>query len=115
MMTPQQQIEYSILQAMVDGTPNGYDGWFFPFRWIKSHVGLDIEIIRGFMKSMRNRQLVEYGHGFDEDGMVSGSGYSLTQQGRLHFKELAPLSALAKCNVRQEDLSSWATCDGSYQ
>lgn len=78
-------LEISILQAMIDGTPDGYwDGYYFPFKWIKSHVDIDIEVIRGIMKSMRNRGLVKYGHGFDEEGMTVGSGYSLTEAGRTH-------------------------------
>lgn len=107
MMQPVTQIEYVLLKIMEEVTPTEYRGGFYlPFRYIQSHVGMDIEIIRGFMRSMRNRQLVEYGHGFNEDGETTGSGYSLTERGRNRIKELAPLAALSKCELRQEDTSS---------
>lgn len=40
------------------------------------------------MRSMRNRGLVEYGHGFDEDGYTAGAGYTLTHQGEKYVKDL---------------------------
>ena len=43
---------------------------------------LDREVVGGFMRSMRNRGLVEYGTGFSEDGMVAGAVYAITQKGR---------------------------------
>lgn len=88
-MTPQQQIELVLLNAMDDGTPSEYKwGFYFPFRWFERVTQMDREIVRGFMRSMRNRGLVEYGHGFDEDGFTAGSGYTLTPRGDAHLKHL---------------------------
>ena len=102
-MTPQEEIELLLLAIMIDMTPDEYrDGYFMPFRFLGDLARLDVEIVRGFMRSMRNRQLVEYGKGFDEDGLTAGAGYTITERGRLHAKALSTTKTLAIWKERHE-------------
>ena len=87
-MTHQEHIEFILLNIMVEHSPESPFGYFFTFNFFMQHTQLDREIIRGFMRSMRNRQLVEYGQGFDDYGHTIGSGYSLTPQGASYRKTL---------------------------
>ena len=83
---PVEMIELRILELLDERTPSEYDLWYFKFSFIMTHCGLDREVVGGFMRSMRNRGLVEYGAGFDEDGMTTGGGYAITRKGRNHLK-----------------------------
>lgn len=88
-MSPQDQIEYLILQVMVDDTPLEYRyEYFFPFSCFTRRLTLDREQVRGHLRSMRNRGLTEYGRGFTEDGEVAGAGYTMTVKGFKHWHAL---------------------------
>lgn len=88
-MNTAEQLEMSILGPMYDETPSYYRYcYFFPFKCMETWTGLDRELIRGLCKSMRNRGIVEYGHGFDEDGYTAGAGYTLTRKGEMYLKDL---------------------------
>ena len=79
---PVELIERQILNLLNERTPDGADRCYFPFYFIMARCDLDREIVGGFMRSMRNRGLVEYGTGFDADGMAASAGYAITQKGR---------------------------------
>ena len=88
-MTPQEQIELHLLHVLVEDTPDYYEFcYYFPFKYLMRATGLDREIVRGFMRSMRDRRLVEYGRGFNEDGEVAGGGYTLAPQGKIYHRTL---------------------------
>jgi len=88
-MTPNQQIEMHLLHVLQEDTPSEYSfGYYFPFGYLVTATGYDLEIVRGFMRSMRNRGLVQYGTGFQEDGYVSGGGYTLVPAGLTHLRNL---------------------------
>ena len=88
-MTPRQQIELVLLSILVEDTPDECRfAYYFPFKYLMDLTQLDREIVRGFMRSMRDRRLVEYGRGFDEDGFVVGGGYTLTPAGEKYVKDL---------------------------
>jgi hypothetical protein len=76
-MGPQQHIELELLGIMTENTPQEYlFGYYFPFKYFERLTGYDREIIRGFLRSMHGRGLVQYGMGFNEDGEVAGGGYT---------------------------------------
>ena len=76
----------SILAFMNSNTPNEYrDGYYFPFKYFLRALDLDVELLRGFLRSMRADGLVEYGSGFSEDGIPAGGGYSITDPGRTYL------------------------------
>ena len=88
-MTPQEQIELQILRVLVEDTPDGFEfSYYFPFKHLMRATQYDREIIRGLMRSMRDRCLVEYGQGFNDDGEVAGGGYTLTRAGLQYWRTL---------------------------
>lgn len=79
-------IEHTILSTMRDLTPPGYEfGWYFPFGYLEKFVDLDREILRGHLRSLRNRGYVRYGHGFSDDGLAAGAGYTLAPKAESLF------------------------------
>jgi len=88
-MTPQEQLELTILGYMLEETPSYFAHcWFMPIRYIEKALDIDFAVTRGFLHSLRTRGLVEYGRGFDEDGMVAGSGYTVTMEGEEYHHAL---------------------------
>ncbi len=88
-MTPQEQLEEAILSYMINETPPHYrHSWFIPIRCIEKGLTIDFAVTRGFLHSLRTRGLVEHGRGFDEDGMVTGSGYTVTVEGEEYHRAL---------------------------
>lgn len=85
-----QKIDCAILGAMLEKTPSDYCyGWYMPIRYIADIISVDFPITRGFLHSLKMRGFVEFGRGFDDDGMLVGSGYTVTVAGEQYFKELA--------------------------
>lgn len=110
-MKPNEQIELVLLHMMVEETPSEYlYGWYFHFKCFERASGMDREIVRGFLRSMRNRGLVQHGVGFTDDGQVAGGGYTLIPAGMMHYQNLkvqlrnAPLAAVA-------EVQSWGGVD----
>tara|TARA_R110000772_G_scaffold25219_5_gene65877 strand:- start:40 stop:381 length:342 start_codon:yes stop_codon:yes gene_type:complete len=89
-MTPSDQIESLLLRVLQDATPAEYQfGYHLPFSYLSDVTGLDLEITRGFMRSMRNRGFVRCGTGFrEDDGLIAGGGYTLTPAGLVHLGNL---------------------------
>ena len=118
-MTPVEQIELVLLNIMDECTPDEYRfGYFFSFRYFERATQMDKELIRGFMRSMRNRGLVEWGHGFDEDGFTAGAGYTLTPVGAKHLEHLKLQLTLQREQLKEQmrmrspgevmlDMESW--------
>lgn len=72
-----------ILQYMRENTPWGYGPgeWFFHLRCFTTDE-LTKDTVRGLMRSLTDRGLVEYRSGLvDEDGYLAGAGYGITQKG----------------------------------
>ena len=116
-MNAQEQIELSILRFMEEETPREYRfGWYMPIRYIEQQLTIDFAITRGFLHSMKTRGLVEFGRGFNDDGLVAGSGYTLTARGELHVKALREAATLIRTRIAQDskalaahrDARSWA-------
>jgi hypothetical protein len=77
-----------ILAFMASNTPDEFrDGYYFPFKCFLRVLDLDIELLRGFLRSMRADGLAEFGSGFSEDGIPAGGGYSITDAGRTYLTE----------------------------
>lgn len=88
-MKPTEQIELVMLHTMVDQTPSEYlYGYYFPFKYFERSSGMDRETVRGFLRSMRSRGLVQYGCGMNDDGEVAGGGYTLVPAGMVHYRNL---------------------------
>lgn len=88
-MRPQDQIEYQILQVMVDNTPSEYRyRYYFTFVFLTRRLDLDREQIRGHLRSLRNRDFAEYDVEFNEDGETVGGGFALTPAGLQHWHSL---------------------------
>ena len=88
-MNPSAQIEMHLLHILQEDTPTEYKfGYYFSFGYLVRATGYDREIVRGFMRSMRNRGLVQFGTGFSEDGMTAGGGYTLVPAGLTHWQNL---------------------------
>ena len=86
------RIELEILSIMDRGTPEEYrGGYFFPFKFFEDKIAIDREVLRGFMRSLRNRGVTQYGTGFTDGGLVNGAGYTMTLAG---FTYLAGLLAV---------------------
>lgn len=82
-------LEVAIMSAMFDATPTEYaGGYLFTFKWFEERIGLDREQLRGFLRSLRNRGLTQYGTGFDDEGKTAGGGYSLTLAGMDFVKKM---------------------------
>ena len=95
-MTPQQQIELHLLHVLFEDTPSKYRlGYYFSFKYLMRSTGYDREIVRGFMRSMRDRRLVKFGTGFNED-MTAGGGYTLTRGGEVYHRTLRELNDTAE-------------------
>lgn len=85
-------LELEILSIMDRETPPEYrGGYFFPFRFFEDKIAVDREVLRGFLRSLRNRGVTEYGTGFTDEGLVNGAGYTITPAG---FTYLAGLLAV---------------------
>lgn len=107
-----------MLRFMIEETPSGYEhGWFFPIKYISKALVWDFPICRGFLHSMRMRGLVEFGHGFNDDGQTAGSGYTFTPAGKTHYRNLAEKSRAdriaARNMVSRGEQASWGST--SYQ
>jgi hypothetical protein len=86
------RLEMEILLIMEQETPSEYRGeYFFTFRFFDDKTAIDREVLRGLMRSLRNRGFTQYGTGFNEDGMINGAGYSLTLEGVTYLMGLIAL------------------------
>jgi len=113
-MTPQEQIELHLLHVLVEDTPDYYEYcYYFPFKYLMRATQYDREIVRGFMRSMRDRRLVEYGCGFNDDGETAGGGYTLTPAGKTHHRNLREKmragQIAARDMVSRGDAASWGS------
>jgi hypothetical protein len=84
-MSPRQ---LQVLSAMDRITEPGE--WWSYFRGIAKEAGLGERETRVVVRALARKGLANYERLMNEDGLVAGSGYAITHEGRRLVREVAP-------------------------